>query len=259
MQVNREVAFYVLAIAGVLAYGVIGTYVLGQSGNFSVHIGSWNEALYFTLVTLSTVGYGDITPVTGIARDFVMILIISGLSIFLSAVTVLSGEFLSARVESLYSGISSVDRRRMNNHIVLIGYDTTNQLVARKLREQKRNFIIITGDKPTADSLRKGGYSAFVEDYTIKSELERFNLDKASDVVIDLRDTSKTVYVVLVVRKLSKSVKLSVVAPTAEAEAHLADLEVDNIINPVTIAADMLTKVLDRDQDSQGHADATTK
>ena len=239
-----------LAIIAVLAYGVIGTYVLGMGGNFSVRIDSWNEALYFTIVTISTVGYGDITPITAVGRDFVIVLIISGLSIFLSAVTTISGEFMSARVERLYSGVSAVDKRRMSNHIVLIGYDTTNELVSHRLKQQKRNFIIITGDKPTFDSLKKNGYPAFLEDYTSRHELEKFRLDQATDIVVDLRDNSKTIYVVLTVRKLAPKVRLSVIAPTAESETHLRDLEVDNIINPVTIAADMLSKALDRDQDS---------
>ncbi len=250
MALNRGVAFYILAIAAVLIYGVIGTYVLGQGGNFNVKVNSWNQALYFTVVTISTVGYGDITPVTPIGRDFVIVLIISGLSIFLSALTLLSGEFLSARVASLYSGMSAVDRRKMNNHIVLVGYDAVNSMVARKLKEQRRNFIVITGDKPTADALRKNGYSAFVEDYTSKAELEKFHLERASDIVIDLRDNSKTVYVVLVVKKLAKGAKISVVAPTAESETHLKDLEVDNLISPATMAAEMLTKALDGDQDT---------
>ncbi len=253
MQVDKRVVFYVLAMAAVLIYGTVGTYVLGNSGNFNVKITSVNEALYFTVVTISTVGYGDITPITSLGRDFVIVLIISGLSIFLSAVTVLSGEFLSSRVEKLYSGLSNVDRKRMHRHIVLIGFDSTNELVAQRLKSQKRNFIVISGDKPTVDALRKKGYPAFVEDYTSKAELEKFNLAKATDIVIDLRDSSKTIYVVLVVKKLAKNAKISVVASNAEAESHLADLEVGSIINPVTIAADMLTKTLDRDQDSAAH------
>ncbi len=249
MEINRRIAFYVIAIAAVLTYGTVGTYVLGREGDFNVNTMSLSGAIYFTIVTISTVGYGDIVPVTAIGRAFVIILIISGLSIFLSAITVLSGEFLSSRVEKLYSGTNSVDRKRMDSHIVLIGYDSTNALVAQRLKSQRRNFVIITGDKPTADALRKKGYPAFVEDYTSRSELEKFRLEKATDILIDLRDPSKTVYVVLVVRKLAKNVRISVVASNAEAETHLSDLEVDNIINPVTIAADMLTKTLDRDQD----------
>jgi voltage-gated potassium channel len=250
MDINRRGAFYVTAIALVLAYGTIGTYMLGSSGNFNVKVASVPEALYFTIVTISTVGYGDIVPVTDVARAFVIVLIISGLSIFLSAVTVLSGEFLSARVEKLYSGSDIPDRKKLSGHIVLIGYDATNALVAQKLKTQKRNFVIITGDKPTTEALRKKGYPAFLEDYTSRADLEKFNLDKATDVVIDLRDSSKTVYAVLVVKKLAKDTKISVVVQNAEAETHLADLDVDSIINPMTIAAETLTKTLDRDQDT---------
>ncbi len=249
IQINRKTVFYAVAMLIVLTYGTVGAYILGQSGNFNVNISSWTEALYFTIVTMSTVGYGDIVPVTEIGRIFVIILIISGLSIFLSAITILTGDFLSARVEKLYSGVS-VDRKKMNRHIVLIGLDSTNELVAQKLKSQRRNFVIITGDKPAADSMKKKGYPAFVEDYTSKAELEKFNLDKATDIVIDLRDNSKMVYVVLVVRKLAKHAKISVVAHHTEAEAHLEDLEVDTVVNPITIAADTLIKTLDRDQDS---------
>lgn len=250
MEVNRKAVFYVLAMAAVVIYGTVGAYILGQSGNFSVTINSWITALYFTVVTISTVGYGDITPITEIGRIFVIILIISGLSIFLSAVTTLSSDFLSARVERMYSGLNNVNKKKMRNHIVLVGYDSANEIISHKLKAQHRNFIIITADKPTAEMLRRKGYPAFLEDYTSRSELEKFNLDKATDIVIDLRDSSKVVYVVLVIKKIAKNARISAIAHTIDAEFHLKDLEIDNIISPITIAADMLTKVLDKDQDS---------
>jgi voltage-gated potassium channel len=254
MQIKNKLVIYVAGILIVLVYGTVGTYLLGRSGNFNVNIDSPIEALYFTIVTISTVGYGDITPVTGLGRVFVIILIISGLSIFLSAVTVLSGDFLSERVEKLYAGASRVDKRHLGNHIVLIGYDTTNAIVAERLRRQKRNFLIVTGDKPLADDLREKGYSAYVADYTTKQDMEKFMLNRATDVVIDLRDSSKAVYVVLVVKKLAKNVRISVVVQNKEIETHLVDLEVDSIINPATIAADALTAVLDKNQDAAGRS-----
>ena len=250
MEVNRQIIFYILAIAAVVIYGTAGSYILGQSGNFNISINSWITALYFTVVTISTVGYGDITPVTELGRIFVIILIISGLSIFLSAVTTLSSDFLSARVEKMYSGLNSVNKKKMRNHIVLVGYDSANEIISHKLKAQRRNFIIITADKPTAEMLRRKGYPAFLEDYTSKSELEKFNLDKATDIVIDLRDSSKVVYVVLVIKKIAKNARISAIAHNADAELHLNDLEIANVINPVTITADILTKTLDTDQDT---------
>lgn len=250
MEVNKQVIFYVLAIAAVVIYGTAGAYILGQSGNFNIHINSLVTALYFTVVTISTVGYGDITPVTELGRIFVIILIISGLSIFLSAVTTLSSDFLSARVEKMYSGLNSVNKKKMRNHIVLVGYDSANEIISHKLKAQHRNFIIITADKPTAEMLRRKGYPAFLEDYTSKSELEKFNLEKATDIVIDIRDSSKVVYVVLVIKKIAKNARISAIAHSTDAESHLNDLEIANVINPVTITADILTKALDKDQDT---------
>lgn len=252
MALSRRIWIYTAAIAAVLLYGTAGAYLLGSNGNFSVAISSPFDAFYFTIVTISTVGYGDITPVTGIARAFTIILIVSGLSIFLSAVTVLSGEFLSARIESIYSGSMRPDRKKLHNHIVLIGYDSTNSDIAERLKKQKRNFVIISGDKPSVDSLREKGYPAYVADYMLRSDLEKFNIGEASDVVIDLRDHSKTVYVALIMKKLVKEAKISAVVYDKEAEAHLSDLELDSIVNPMAIAADALTRVLDRDQDSRG-------
>ncbi len=245
MGMAKKTVAYATALAAVLLYGMIGTYVLGQSGNFNVHISSWLQALYFTVVTMSTVGYGDIVPVTKLGMSFVIILIIAGLSIFISAITILSGELLSSRFESVYSGFSNFDRKKLNKHIVLIGYDAINSMLAERLRKIGRNFVIITSDKTVSDLLREKGYRSFVADYTLKSDMDKFALDKADHVVIDLRDSSKSVYVVLVVRKLAKNAELSVVAPTSDAEVHLQDLGIDHIINPVTIGTDMLSDILE--------------
>lgn len=244
MHVNMKIAIYVALIAGVLAYGTAGAYVLGKGGNFNVQITSPVQAVYFAVVTISTVGYGDIVPVTNVARIFTVILVLSGLSIFLSAVTVLSSDFLSERVKHLYSGLTRVERRRLRGHVVLIGYDATNAILASRLKARRRNFIIITGEKPLADRLREEGYAAYLADYTLSTDMGKFRLDEASHIVVDLRDGSKAVYVVLVARKLAKGVKISVVAPNAEAAAHLADLNVEDVINPQVIAADMLTKAI---------------
>ena len=240
MSMRFRLLAYLAAMVIVVLFGTAGTYMLGSRGAFSEKISSPISALYFTIVTLSTVGYGDIYPVTDAARIFVMILIISGLSIFLSAITVLSGDFLSSRIERLSGGLAGTERRFFKRHIVLIGYDTANALLAERLNAARRRFIIVTADKSVADQLRNRGYLAYVADYTLRDDMARFGLERASEIVIDLRDSSKAVYVVLVVKKLAKGVRLSVVAPTLEIEAHLSDLGIDNIINPTKIAADRL-------------------
>ena len=246
-MVNRTtIVAYAIAIAAVIAFGVAGTYILGRSGNFNVQINSLVTALYFTVTTVSTVGYGDIVPVTEAARIFVVVLILSGLSIFLSAVTVLSSDFVNSRIERLSGRISGIEKRLLKGHIVLIGHDLTNALLAERFKAENRKFIIITADKTISDHLRELGYVSYVADATSESDMKNFKLDIARKIIIDLRDSSRTVYAAIVARSLSGSGNMIVIAPTLELERHLNDIGIKNVINPATMAAKQISGSLGR-------------
>ena len=105
MNIQSKILFYIVAVLGVLIFGTAGTYIIGSHGGFSVNINSPLTALYFTIVTLSTVGYGDIVPVSAAARIFVIILIVSGLTILLSAITFLGSDFMNSKIDQLSGGI----------------------------------------------------------------------------------------------------------------------------------------------------------
>ncbi|MGC8537703.1 MAG: potassium channel family protein [Candidatus Micrarchaeia archaeon] len=232
---------YIIAIAIVLAFGTVGTYVLGHSStNFNVGINSWIEALYFTVTTISTVGYGDIYPVSNIARIFDMALILSGLGVFFAAITAISGEFVNSRLTKLSGKISGLERKMLTGHIVLIGFDTTNALVAGNLKKQKRKFIIVTEDKALADKLKDEGFNAYVADITSESDMKAFRLDKAKRIIVDVRDVSRTVYAAIVAKSIASNKNMMVVAATEEVEKHLKELNIDHIINPSAIAAGMI-------------------
>jgi voltage-gated potassium channel len=224
-------------MAIVLLYGTLGAYYFGSRGDFNVAIHSPLDAFYFTITTISTVGYGDIVPVTSAAKAFAIVLIVSGLSVFLVALTEISGELMSSRIEKLSMRLSSVEKSRLKDHTVLVGYDSTNAALAEMLKEKKEHFMIITAEKTVADVLRERGYLAYTADYTLRSDMEKFNLQKAKRIIVDLKNSSNTIYVVLVVRKLAENVELFVVAPHTDTEAHLKDLGIENIVNPAQVAA----------------------
>ena len=91
-------SYALLSIIFSLAYGVVGTYILKEGFN---GVKTWVDALYFTIVTYSTVGYGDITPVSGIARLFTCTMILVGLSSFATAISVYLGPLLSEKLKHL--------------------------------------------------------------------------------------------------------------------------------------------------------------
>ncbi len=255
--ISRRVGVYIIAVVIVLAYGVSGTYILGKGNNFhglSPSNYTLLNATYYTVVTLATVGYGDITPSTPIAKIFVISLILIGLGVFLSAVAVIAGEFMNSRIETLSGRVSAFDKRIFNKHIVLIGTQSTNLYLAAKLKEMGERFIMVTSDKAKAEQLRDNGYATFVADATSDTDMAKFNLDKALSIVIDIKDSSRTIYVLLIAKELGKDTKIIALASTEEAARHIRSLNAATmIINPSDIAAREISGSIFKNEEKKKH------
>lgn len=239
MDISIKIVAYAILITIVLLFGIVGSYILGQSGQFSQNM-TWVNAIYFTITTVSTVGYGDIVPITQIAKIFTGVLIVSGLGVFLSAITVLSSDFVNNRVEKISGRISSIEMRFLKEHTVLVGTGAVNVSIAKKLKKAGKRFIVVTSDKTNADRFRDLGYKAFVADPTSEIDMSEFNLNKVKSIVIDLRDVSNTVYCLLVAKSIAGDVPTMVIAQTEEVEKHLKNLGLtkeEYIINPNNIVA----------------------
>ena len=244
MRISAKIAIYIFVILLIFLFGTFGTYVLGHYDNgFNVRINSLIDAAYFTVITVSTVGYGDIYPVSRTAKIFVMVLVVVGLGVFLSAVSVLSSDFVTERIERISGRPSSIERRLLKNHVVLIGADTVNANLAERLKSKNIKFVMITADKSTMESLRDRGYRAYIADETDERDMMLFELGKAKSIVLDMRDKSRMVYAVLVVRNLAKDSRIVIVAHNKEEERNARKLGAGiGIINPANLASEILSK-----------------
>jgi Trk K+ transport system NAD-binding subunit len=153
---------------------------------------------------------------------------------------------LTNRVELLTGRIARAESRTFKDHIVLIGTNSTNLYIAERLKETRQRFVIVTSDKIRADKLRyNNNYLTYVADATSDTDMKRFQLEKAKSIIIDVKDSSRTIYVLLVAKEIAKDTPIVVIAPSDEAERHIKSLHVaSNIINPSFIAASEISKTL---------------
>ncbi len=244
MRITIEVGIYITAMVGVLLFGVMGAYIIGQAGGFNVPIRSPITALYFTIETISTVGFGDIVPVTGEARIFTMVLIVLGISVFLSGVTIIARDFMDSRIEKFSGRMPAIERRFVNGHVLLIGNDSTNMRLAERLKAAKRRFVIVVSDHDDVTALRRKGYSAYFADATTEAGMGEFRPDRAASIIIDVKDNAKTTYVALVAKTLAKRTKIIVIAHERETEERLKELGITHVISPASMAADVVGGLL---------------
>lgn len=229
-----------LVLSSVVAIGVIGSYILGQIGNnFNEHMDLIN-AIYFTITTLSTVGYGDIVPITPIAKMFVVILIIMGLGAFLTAVTSISSDLATRDIISLSEKIEKMEEELITPQILLIGSGQINVNLMKILKEKKKKYVLLVSDKIEAERFRSEGNKAYAINMLSEEEIARFHPEKAKIIVIDMNNVSDMIYVLLILSEIAKEAKIIVIVHDSDTEKRvqtikkLKDIE---IINPSSIVA----------------------
>ena len=104
-ELDKLKAGFVASSTAVLSLMVIGTVVYHYLEGWS-----WISSLYFTVVTMATVGYGDLHPTNDVTRLFTIFFILFGVTIAVSSITYLGGQYLSKRERA-------VEKRRQNRNI----------------------------------------------------------------------------------------------------------------------------------------------
>lgn len=131
--------FAVLSIVSLLIYAVFGSLYLGE--DFQPKIHDTATALYFSIVSMSTVGYGDITPQTTAARLFSASIIILGITVFATSVSAIVGPIIGGNLKRVLKGrLSNVMRK---NHIIIAGATPLAQSVYEGLRQRGHNVTVL--------------------------------------------------------------------------------------------------------------------
>ena len=140
--VSYKFIFVVGFLVFALLYGSLGVYLLRNDFNGIKNLG---DAIYFTIVTYSTVGYGDIYPQTFAAKCFVISMIVIGLIVFTSSITLIAYKVNMHLKKVLYN--INKGKVGMTNHIILSGYGIVAKMLIQRYQKENQEFLVIDTDK----------------------------------------------------------------------------------------------------------------
>lgn len=189
------------------------------------------DALYYATVSLSTTGYGDITPVTESAR-LINILVITPLRvIFLIVLVGTTIEILTRR------GTDTIReqnwKRKVKNHTVVIGYGVKGRTAVRSLldaEEDGRSIVVITGSNAAAAEASEQGVITVEGDARNTDVLEQAMIDKAKKVIVAVDEDDATVLITLAVRRLSPKARIIAAAREGFNSALIKSSGADTVI-----------------------------
>lgn len=169
------------------------------------------DALYYSTVTMTTTGYGDITPIAPHSR-FLGAVVITPLRILF--LVVLVGTTIEVLANEGNRAIRDLRwRKRMRNHIVVIGYGTKGRSAVNTLRRQGESvdkIVVIDSKESSVADANFDGLSAFLGDATRRDLLRRAEVPKAREIVVCLDRDDAAILTTLTVRQLNPTANVVV-------------------------------------------------
>ncbi len=225
----------VYALVGViilLAYGIAGSiFIMGLDPL---------NALYFTVQTIATVGFGDIRPITPVQKLFTVTLVLGGVGLLAYAFT-LTITVVTMAVEEITSGAKH--RRKIAatmDHFVLCGYSRVGSAVHKELKKRKRNVIIIERNKNVVEKelWEDPDILAIPGDATDESIMLDAGIKRARGVIITTGDDVDNLFITLTARELHPEIWIVARASKKANIKRLYRSGADKVISPEASGAE---------------------
>ncbi len=216
----------------------IAIYVFEEKQN--PNINSLFDALYWSLVTISTVGYGDISPITDEGRIVSMLIILSGIAMISFVTSVIVSAFYEKLGELKENRIVEMINKN-DEFVVICGYGQMAKMFLRQNEKVGHKYVIVEKDAERVSQARKDGYNVIHNDASRHEVISKFNIDYAHITVLCLTGSDiENIYIALNAKSLSPKIKVIARAIDENMKKKYELAGVEHVLQPSSVANMML-------------------
>lgn len=234
---NRRILFAVLAVTVAIAMGAIG---------FSL-VEGWSilDSLYVAAQTVTTVGYGDLTPATRNGRIFSTLFMLVAVGVVLYSLTsAVQGIVQSELVATFGQRRQSRKMSKLRNHFIICGAGRVGSHLIRGLMGGAETFIVIEKNPEKVAELLDLGVIVLVRDATLEESLLEAGVEHARGLAACLPDDADNVYVVLTAHDLNPQLHIVARAAEEQAESKLIRAGANRVVAPTIIGGHRMAMAL---------------
>jgi voltage-gated potassium channel len=228
MSTLRRLATAIVGLALITAIGTVG-YVLVEGMD-------WLDAAYMTVITMSTVGYQEVQPLTVGGRLFTMALILFAVGFALYFLAVMSSTLLEGQLRALLRG-THMERqiKELRDHVVICGFGRFGRVIVDEMTQHQVPVLVIDPDPNKAMELERRGILALIGSAVDDDVLDRAGLDHARAIVAATPSDADNTFIALSVRERNPKLRIHARGESDTAIRRLALAGADQVVSAYQI------------------------
>lgn len=224
---------------------LVSLFFIGVIGFKSMSNYTWIDAVYMTVITVTTVGFGEVNPLDTQAKIFTIFLILTSVIIVGYAFKIITEYIISK------NDISELKQKKMqktidalSSHIIICGFGRNGKQAAKKLQTHKRSFVVIESNKDLIDKHQGMGILFVWGNANEDAVLEAAGVVRAACLISALPNDSDNVFVVLSARQMNTNMQIISRASDESSNSKLRFAGANSVILPDMIGGDYMASLV---------------
>ncbi len=229
---------------GLAVLTLILTVVIGTVGYIVVEGWSFSDAVYMTIISLTTTGFTEVRPLSDAGRGLTAFVIVSGIA----SLAYVGGRVLQLAIELYLIRRGRMDRKiqRLRGHVILCGFGRMGRHIASDLAEAMVPFVVLESSPDTAPELERLGYLHIIGDASSDSVLEEAGVERARGLIAVVSTDAQNVYTTLTAKAINPAITIVARALGDESEPKLRTAGADRVIKPYEMVGRRIAQLVIR-------------
>ena len=219
--------------------------LLGVAGYMILSDYSFVDALYMTVITITTVGFGEVQPFTPQEKIFTVFLILTSITVFGYAVSIFSEYLVSGKLFEQFKH-RKVEKKiqSLKGHTIVCGFGRNGKQAILKLKNYHQKFVVVEKDKEIAAELDTNNLLNIQDDATLDETLLRAGIKNAATLITALPSDADNLFVVLTANQLNNTCKIISRASNQSSYSKLKIAGASNVIMPDKLGGDHMASLV---------------
>jgi voltage-gated potassium channel len=228
-----------------IAAAIAGTIAFGTAGYMAIEGYDFLDAIYMALITITTVGYAEIHPLSRNGRIFNSFVILIGVSVMFLAIGAMTQTVIELEFGEFF-GKRRTKRmiEKLQNHFLICGFGRVGRGAAAEMARAGVPFLVVDRDEQKVERAMKAGMLAVLADSTRDETLRDVGIDRARGLVAALATDADNLFLILSAKTLNPGIHISARAAEEEAESKLRRAGADAVFAPYYLTGYRLAQAI---------------